>query len=300
MNLRQLRIFLKICDTESFTQAARQLYMTQPAVSHAISELEQEIGTSLFERTSKKVVLTPSGRLLHKKAAYLISVYDELEKELVNLDVHAPIRLGSSITIAHELLINRLALMKERYPKLSIEVRVASSETILKKLSANELDVALVEGSVPADQYEVRTFSAYEIAAVCAPCLLANETLTLHELIRKPLLLREKGSALREVVDSALLLNDLQVSPAWTSTNSSVLMKAACEGMGIAFLPASMVNKKVKEGKLKRLTIKGVKLISYNHWVVHSCAHLSEPMRVLLELVEQGSGDGFEVDGKQD
>ncbi len=287
MNLRQLRIFLKICDTESFTQAAHQLYMTQPAVSHAIGELEQEIGTSLFERTSKKVILTPSGRLLRKKAAYLISVYDELEKELVHLDTHAPIRLGSSITIAHETLMNRLMLMKERYPKLRIEVTVASSQTILKKLSANELDVALVEGIVPEDQYEVHSYSSYEFVSVCAPSLTEHETLTLNELIRLPLLLREKGSALREVVDSALLLNDRQVSPSWTSTNSSVLMKAACQGLGVAFLPASMVSKKIKEGKLKQLTIGGLKLISYNHWVVRSYAHLSEPMKILLELVEQ-------------
>ena len=86
MNLRQLRIFVEVCKHKSFTAASKALYMTQPAISHVIHDLENEVGTALFERTPKNIILTSAGSLLMEKAKHLLSVFDDLEKEIAKFD----------------------------------------------------------------------------------------------------------------------------------------------------------------------------------------------------------------------
>ena len=109
----------------------------------------------------------------------------------------------------------------------------------------------------------------------------------LNTLAELPLLLREKGSAIRETFDSFMLLHDLCPQAAWTSTNSTVLMKGAQEGFGIAILPERMVRKKLKQGELCEIQLPQLKLMNVNHIVYKKHKHLNAPMRELLKLAEK-------------
>ena len=100
MNLRHLLIFKTVVDTGSFTKAAKQLFITQSGVSHAIRELEQQTNTVLFDRLSKAIILTPAGKLLLEKVIPILSLYHDLEKQIDVLEMSAPLKVVSSITIA--------------------------------------------------------------------------------------------------------------------------------------------------------------------------------------------------------
>lgn len=282
MNLRQLRIFVTVCNYRSFTSAAKVLYMTQPAISHAIHDLELEVGTALLERTPKNISLTPAGFILFEKAKHLLSVYEDLEKDISNLNELAPLRIGSCITVAHTFLIPLIESMKKTYPDLTIPVTIASASIILEKLEKNEIDIAFIEGAFPQDKFHSIQLDSYKIIPVCSPSFVLSENISLQELIKQPLLLREKGSAIRDVFDSELFLHNIEIKPLWISSNSNVLMKAAIQGMGIALLPENMILDKVKQGLLKRVYIQDIELKNQSHLIYNRYKQLNKSMNDLI------------------
>lgn len=282
MNLRQLKIYVSVCNHRSFTSAAKALYMTQPAISHVIHDLELEVGTALLERAPKNINLTPAGSVLFEKAKHLLSVYEDLEKDISNLNELAPLRIGSCITVAHTFLIQLIESMKETYPDLTIPVTIASASIILEKLEKNEIDLAFIEGAFPQDKFHSIQLDSYKIIPVCSPSFVLSENISLQELINHPLLLREKGSAIRDVFDSELFLHNIEIKPLWTSSNSNVLMKAAIQGMGIALLPENMILDKVKQGLLKRVYIQDIELKNQNHLIYNRYKQLNKSMNDLI------------------
>ncbi|WP_182425554.1 LysR family transcriptional regulator [Dielma fastidiosa] len=291
MNLRQLRIFVEVCKHKSFTAASKALYMTQPAISHVIHDLENEVGTALFERTPKNIILTSAGSLLMEKAKHLLSVFDDLEKDIAKFDELSPLRIGSCITVAHLFLIDLIDSMKKEFPDIMLPVTIASASAILEKLENNEIDIAFIEGAFPQEKFNSIPLSSYQIIPVCAPAYIASAAITIEELISKPLLLREKGSAIRDVFDSTLLLHNIEIQPLWTSVNSNVLMKAAMQGMGIALLPENIIAEKVKQGALKKLIVKDLELRNVNYLIFNKYKQLTKPMQSLILKAEALCGN---------
>ena len=178
--------------------------------------------------------------------------------------------------------------LQQAYPKLQIRVTVASTSAILEQLQQHAIDIAFLEGVIQQDSLIVQPLSFYQLKAVCSPDFLVHHTVDkLNTLAELPLLLREKGSAIRETFDSFMLLHDLCPQAAWTSTNSTVLMKGAQEGFGIAILPERMVRKKLKQGELCEIQLPQLKLMNVNHIVYKKHKHLNAPMRELLKLAEK-------------
>lgn len=282
MNLRQLKIYVSVCNSGSFTATAKALYMTQPAVSHVIHDLEQEVGTTLLERVPKKISLTPAGFILFEKAKHLLSAYEDLENEISNLNELAPLRIGSCITVAHTFLIPLIESMKETYPNLIMPVTIASASVILEKLEKNEIDIAFIEGAFPQEKFHSFELDSYKIMPVCSPSFIPSNLISLHELIKHPLLLREKGSAIRDVFDSELFLHNIEIQPLWTSSNSNVLMKAAIQGMGIALLPENLILDKVEQGSLKCLKIKDIDFKNQNHLIYNKYKQVNKSMNDLI------------------
>lgn len=282
MNLRQLKIYVSVCNHKSFTSAAKALYMTQPAISHVIHDLELEVGTALLERAPKNINLTPAGFILFEKAKHLLSVYEDLEKDISNLNELAPLRIGSCITVAHTFLIQLIESMNETYLDLTIPVTIASASIILEKLEKNEIDLAFIEGAFPQEKFNSIKLDSYKIIPVCSPSFIPFNNLSIQEFIKQPLLLREKGSAIRDVFDSELFLHNIEIQPLWTSSNSNALMKAAIKGMGIALLPENMILDKVEQGLLKRLDIDEIELKNQNHLIYNKYKQLNKSMNDLI------------------
>lgn len=124
MNIRQLRILKTVSEEASMSRAAGKLYMSQPGVSHAIAELEAEVGTPLFDRVGRRIRLNGTGRLFLEKAVRLLELYDELESGVQELVRHTPVRIGSSITIANFQLPSLMRALEERCPDAVVQVTI--------------------------------------------------------------------------------------------------------------------------------------------------------------------------------
>lgn len=241
MTIRHMEILKTIAETGSFTKAARVLYITQSAISHAVRELEEESGTVLFDRLSKSVRLTEAGSLLLRETLPVLAACNALEKRMRHLEQHAPIHLVSSITIATYYLPCALRSFSLTHPDISISVDVVSAANALLVLQAGEADFALIEGLPPQGPYVSIPFSSYPLKAVCSPGYrCSKQPLTLSALCQEKLLLREKEALSGMPLtahSTCMALRPIQPGPASIHRLSSRLPK---QGLALPYCRISL------------------------------------------------------------
>ncbi|WP_227011465.1 LysR family transcriptional regulator [Paenibacillus lutimineralis] len=287
MTLRHFEILRTVAETGNFTRAAEKLYITQSAVSHAIRELEDKTGTALFDRLSKSVQLTRSGGLLLEEIIPILSSCEALESRINGLEHRAPLHIVSSITIAAFWLPKILTAFQKDWPDIPIHVDVVSAANAIEILRNGKADIALVEGTAPQGPFKCTPLASYPLNIVCAPDYPStNKELTLQEFCSEKLLLREKGSAIRDTLDSVLYLSGHTVQPVWTSVNSLALIEAAKAGLGITILPDVLVSESLSQGKLISISVQELVLNNELIAVHHRDKYLTSPLRTLLSYIE--------------
>ncbi|MCV4231648.1 LysR family transcriptional regulator [Virgibacillus sp. LDC1] len=287
MTLRHFEIFRAVAETGNFTRAAERLYITQSAVSHAIRELEEKAETALFDRLSKSVQLTKSGRLLLEEVTPILSSCEALDARISCLEKQAPLHIVSSITIAAFWLPKILKAFQKDWPDILIHVDVVSAANAIEILRNGKADIALIEGAAPQGPFTCIPFASYPLYVVCAPdYLITHNELTLQQFCSEKLLLREKGSAIRDTLDSVLYLSGHTAQPAWTSVNSLALIEAAKAGFGITILPDVLVSEQLLQGELISLSVQDLLLRNELLAVHHRDKYLTTPLRALLLHIE--------------
>lgn len=293
MNIRHLFIFRTVCEEMNFTRAAEKLYMTQPAVSHVIADLEAEAGTPLFDRSRKKIVLNERGRLLLGRAVRILELYESMEAEMKTLETKAALRVGSSITIAGYWLPHAVREFEDACGHTPLRVSVDSAANTAARLVRGEIDIALLEGAFQGDEFEDIPFSSYEVVPLCAPGYPAGlgiregRAIGIEEFASMKLLLREKGSAIRDVLDGVFLQRSLSPEPYWSSVNSQALLRAAEAGLGVTVLPRILARRALEEGTLTVLPVEGLELQNANHIVYYKTKYLTEPMKRFIGFVRE-------------
>ena len=265
-----MQILRAVARTGSFTKAAEHLYLTQSAVSHAVRDMENRAGTALFDRLPKGVRLTPCGRRLLEEAAPILAAWERLEARMDTMEADTPLHLVSSITIASFWLPRLLRRFSSACPQTPVDVEVVSAGEAMAILREGGADLALVEGAVPLGAFR------------------CGEALTLRELCADRLLLRQKGSAIRDTFDSAVLLSGLEPRPVWTSINSTALIEAAKAGLGITILPDLLVQSALEAGSLVELRVRDLSLHNDLNAVRRRDRYESAPLAALLRLIGQG------------
>lgn len=293
MNLRHLRIFKTVCEEESITKASEKLFMTQPAVSHAINELECYLGICLFDRISRRLYLNETGKLFLAKVIKLLDLYDDLEQNSKELEDNSTIKIGSSITIANFILPKAIANFETFCKNTPTKVIIDNARNIENMLINNEIDLGLIEGVIYKEELIKIPFSNYGLAVICSPehKFALEKSIDVNILIKERLLLREKGSAIRDVFDSALLLHNITVNPEWTSVNSQALIYAVKQNLGISVLPKILVEKELRNEELFEVKVNDFELISVNHIVFHKDKIQTKNYKALIEIIKNKASD---------
>lgn len=289
MNLRHLTIFKSVCDEGSITGAAKALAMTQPAVSHAINELEESAGVSLFDRVNRKVVLNENGKFYLSRVTPLLELYRELEQANGSLNRQMPLRIGSSVTLASYLLPQSVARFQAANPDTRVLVTVNNSKAIADMLLRNELDIGLIEGAIESEELERIPFSSYPLAVICSPAhpfaRPVAQPVTMKQLSAEPLLLREKGCTIRDTFDAAMKLLSLSPEPLWSSTNSDVLVQAVRENIGIGVVPRIFADEYIKRGEIVEIDVKDLDIACMNHVVFHKDRFQTDAFQNFINMV---------------
>ncbi len=254
--------FLTVCETMNYTKAAQLLHITQPAVSQHIHFLEKYYDTRLVISEHKKLELTPQGALLYKALSTISHDTDILKQQFLELEQKQfKIHLGSTLTIGEFVLKNPLIHYIKTHPGVTLDYTIADTQVLLQKLSHGEIDLALIEGYYQKQDFDSYLFRQESFFPVCStdyPLKGANIALT--DLLNEPLLIREKGSGTRNVLEHYLKEYHLSVSDfdkVYEINNLNVIRAAAVEGCGITFLFCSVVYDDLIKGRLRPLSVKG-------------------------------------------
>ncbi|HJP64620.1 MAG TPA: LysR substrate-binding domain-containing protein [Mucilaginibacter sp.] len=211
----RLRVFYTVAQRLSFTKAAGELFITQPAVTKHIKELEQQLNAQLFKRNGNNITLTPAGKILLQYAEKIFHTYTELETELAQLNnmEAGTLHIGGSTTVAQTILPRLLALFKKTYPAVSFTFTQANTDQVTQQVLSEKIDIAIVEGAAHYPQITYSPFAKDEIVLVtrAGNQLSKKAEISPKQLPGIPLVLREAGSGTLDVIFNAL--TGVQINP---------------------------------------------------------------------------------------
>lgn len=286
MTLRHLRIFTAVCDTGSATAAGELLYIAQPSVSLAVAELEEYYGIKLFDRIGKRLHITEAGKHFYQYAAHIVGLFDDMEKEVRNFDNIGIIRLGTSVTIGNYLMPGYVSEFKEMHPELEVKVTIDNSDTIEQHVLSNRIDLGLIEGIVHSPYIAGHCFRKDELVLICANAhsFSGRTDLDLAEVLKEDLLLREPGSAGREIFDSAATALGFEVKPAWESASTQAIVRAVKANLGVSVLPYLLVKDSLDRQEISRFRLKDLHFDRKFRVIYHKNKFLTGSARDFISL----------------
>lgn len=292
MNIKAMRIFVEVCDCGSMTRAAEKLYMAQPAVSRAISELESHYGTKFFERISRRLEITEAGREYYSHAANIINLIDRLDLQMKHIDNVGSLRIGTSITIGTKLLPDFIARFSAKYPEIKVKATIQNSHTIEEMVVNNKIDLGIIEGSTHFDNILYEDFRPDHLCFICSNHhAFANREISVGELNGCNFLLREEGSAGREQFEYLRSNYNLEVNTMWESASTKAIISGVEKNIGVSLLPELLVEDSIMEGKIARFAVKNVVIKRYFKVMYHKNKYFTPALEYLKDIVIKEEGD---------
>lgn len=264
----RLKVFQSVANNLSFTKASQELFVSQPAITKHIQELETAYQTRLFDRQGNKISLTESGRLLLKHCERILDEYKRLEYEmhLLHNEYRGELRLGASSTIAQYVLPPLLASFIAKFPQIGLSLLSGNSREVETALQEHRIDLGLVEGVFRLPNLKYTPFLEDELVAVVHSRnrLSLPDEITPQDLLNIPLVLRERGSGTLDVIERALLQHDIKLSSLQVlmylgSTESIKLFLENSDCMGIVSIRS--ISKELAAGIFRVIEIKDMPMM---------------------------------------
>jgi len=259
---RRLQVFHTVARLLSFTKAAETLHMTQPAVTFQVRQLEEHFNTRLFDRTHNRISLTDAGTKVYEYADGIFELYAEMENAIREMtgEISGALTIGASTTIAEYMLPTLLGDFKEKYPEVTIHLKVSNSEGIVSMVENNTIDLGVVESPVGNKNLVVESCKRDRLVAIVPPGhpLEGKGAIEFSELLEFPFICREEGSGTREVINE--YLHKLQHSGAALKIamelGSPEAVKGAVEaGMGVSVVSRATIQKELRLNTLVELNL---------------------------------------------
>ena len=289
MTIRHISIFIAVYQTGSVTHAAEKLYLSQPAVTRAIKDLESYYNVVLFERIRNRLSVTEAGKRFYTYALHIADAFRRCETELRAWDGKGVIRVGASATIGSVLLPKVIRAFKEAHPDSDVRAVVANGETLTGALLNNDLDIALIEGAVSGDDLTAEEFDSDRLLPIVPPDspLLREDIVFFADIASLPLLLREKGSVCRELVDRIYAMRGMQTVPVMESVTSDAIIEAVHQGLGVSYLPERLVCRYLSSGYIGSVLLRDEDFRRKSYIVYHNHKLFSSAERDFLSLCRE-------------
>ncbi len=264
MNLNQLRIFYESAKEHSFTRAAEHLCVSQPAVSSQIKQLETITRLKLFNKAGKKLYLTEAGEMLFSYAQKIFQLEHEAEQVLDRIrEVRTgTLHIGTTNTYARFLMPNYISMFHALYPGVSIHLSEGSSMEMMQSLLHMKNELAIVASDTAPKFLNSIIFRKENILLVISPDhpLAQKETVTVEEISKVPLIMREEGSGTRKIVMEAFRSKGLTPTILYEASNLEFTKELLRRGEGASFIVEPVVRNELKQGVLKEVQITDAEL----------------------------------------
>ena len=265
MEIRQLRAFVAIAETGTFTAGALRVHVTQAAISMQIRQLESEIGARVFVRAPRHVILTEAGEQLLRRARHILREHDAALDEIAELAgaERGRLRIGSaSAMVLTEQLPAILKELRKQHPAAEITVTSGTSEVLVDQILAGEVDIAFV--SLPVDVRGIKTerLSEDQLVAIASPRhrLAKQRTIDAYTLAGERLILGERGGNTRRLIDQFFAQAGVTLRVAMELSRQQAIKRMVEEDMGVGIVPLQSVKEEVEKGRLIRWWIEGAEI----------------------------------------
>lgn len=265
MQLNHLEVFCMVANLKSFSKSAKLLYMSQPAVSNHIHTLEDYYGTKLFNRHNHGVTLTEAGQVVYNYAQELLRIHDTMGKEIDKVlnKESKKLVVGASSSVGNYALPCSVWTFKEKYPDIDICLEISNSTTIIQQVLDGKINLGVVEGPVVHENIESYNVFDDQLILIVPPTeeWLNREEVTLEDIKKYPLIMREQGSGIRTIWEKMVESTgfDIEELKITAEMGSIDAIKSAVEsGLGVAVMCRLAAQKELSRGTLKGILVKDV------------------------------------------
>ena len=270
----KLKVFYTVATRLSFSKAANELHITQPAITRHIKQIEEHFKQKLFERQGNSIALTKAGKRLLKHCKIIFSQYDELHFDMNSLleRTTGSLNISASTTIAQYVLPGTLAKFHKSFPEVKVSMNSQNTVRVEKAVLNKTIELGFIEGSSKNRELAYHPFMADEIVLVVSRDnpLIRKEQITLKELCKTPLILREQGSGTLQVVldaleEKAVLYEHLCVEMHLGSSES--IKSYLTDKKSAAFLSTNAILKEIKNGELFIIDVEDLSIPRNFHYI---------------------------------
>jgi DNA-binding transcriptional LysR family regulator len=292
--LRQLKVFESVARNLSFSRAAEELYLTQPAVSIQVKKLEEHAGLPLFEQLGKKIFLTPAGTEMLRSSRVIIQQFQETEEAMTHFKGISGGKLSVAVISAGDYFFPRLLVeFVRRHKGATLDFAVYNRQELLGRLADNLVDLAVMVRP-PTDADTVNApFAPHPYVIVAAPDhpLAGKKRIPMTRLAREPFVVRERGSDTWHSMQEGFGAHFGSLNIAMEIRSTETIKQAVAAGMGISFLSAHTISGELKSKSLVVLDVQGFPLM-LNWYVVHRQNKRLPPVAQAFKdfLIKDGAG----------
>lgn len=288
LTLRQLKVFESVARHLSYSRAADELHLTQPAVSMQIKQLEDNIGLPLLEQLGKRIYLTEAGRELYQ---YSRSIAQQLSDMEVALDELKGMERGklniSVVTTANYFAPHLLAKFCQRYRGVTVSLNVSNREAVLKQLADNLIDLAIM--GQPPENLDINSESFMENPlVVVAPSdhpLCKERFIPVKRLAKEIFLVRESGSGTRSAMERFFAAHKVAINKGMETDTTEAIKQAVQAGMGLGIMSLHTVELELETNRLKILNVQGFPIVRYWYVVNRKNKRLSSVANAFREFL---------------
>ncbi len=276
--IRQLRVFECVARHLNYTRAAKELFLTQPAVSMQVKQLEEQFGVPLFERFGRRIFLTHAGQEILRHVHALTAQYEDLEDAVSRLKGRDSGKLRISVaTTANYFVANLLATFSRRYPNVKISLDVTNRETLLHQLFENTVDLVIMGQPPDTSEFEAGIFMDNPLVVVAPPShpLAQKRNTPIQQLVGQTFLVRESGSGTRVAMERFFAQHGISFNAGMELGSNEAIKQSVQAGLGLGLLSKDTVQMETALGLLVILDIEHFPIL--RHWYVVNRAgkHLS-------------------------
>lgn len=289
--LKQLKTFIAVAEYKKMSEAAKQLYISQPTVSQVISDLEAEYHTKFFERVSKELKITPAGLLLLENAREIVASHEHLEQSMKNIHSLRSLRIGATLTIGNTLMGSLIENLNQYHPDIDVTVFVENTKIIEQRMIHNELDIALVEGIIVRQEILTEPVLEDTLCVICGRKhpFAQKTSITINDLRHQNFIMREKGSGTRAIFENIMLTHHIPFATKWECSSRCSIVDAVRHNLGLGVLSERCVQEYVEKGDIIVCPIEGVSMKRYFYLCHNQCHPFTSQMQDFTDILHQST-----------
>lgn len=295
----KLVVYATVVEAGNFTRAGERLFLSQSAVSRIVEALEREYGVHLLDRTNKAVRPTLAGHIVYQHALNSIALADDTRRKIRELrdEPAGLLAIGAGYSYGEYILPHVMAEFLRQYPMVQPKITIMNSRRIAQRVKDGALHVGIVEGEVGVEGLESRPFGQDELLVVVpiGHPLAGRDTIALRDLAEEQWILREPGSAIRQMVDRVFLDHGLAPNLLMEFGSSQIIKESVIAGLGISLMSKWSIRAEVTQGHLKPLRLTDYPILNPFCTVIKPSGFHSKVVTVFQKFLSSYSADSLEI-----